>query len=119
MWEKETRLNFSRGLVNINKDEILRRGYVDVKVSVSGLRQSHRLQVERERTPQGLVPFLVCKHYIPTAELVRLVEELQLPVKCRDIVVFPRGKKAGDFAEKTEKQKVTLEAETVEAEVED
>lgn len=112
------RLNFSRELVRINKDEILKRGYVDVKVFVSGLRQSHRLQVERERTPQGMVPYLVCKHYIPTAELVRLAEELQLPLRCRDVAVFPRGKKAGDFAEKKEQQ-VTVEADTVEAEVED
>jgi hypothetical protein len=92
---------------------------VDVKVFVSGLRQSHRLQLERERTPQGLVPFLVSKHYIPTTELLRLAEELQLPIKCRDVVVFPKGKRAGDFAEKQEETKVTLKAETIEAEVED
>lgn len=106
-------------MVPIKKDEILKQGYTDVKVFVSGLRQSHRLQVERERTPQGLVPFLVCKHYIPTSELVRLAEELQLPLKCRDVVVFPRGKKAGDFAEKQEETKVTMKADTVEAEIED
>lgn len=103
----------------IGRDEILRRGFVDVKVFVSGLRQSHRLTIERERMAQGLVPFLVCKHYIPTPELLRLSEELQLPVKCRDVRVFPRGKMAGDFAEKVSPLLATAEADTVEAELEE
>ncbi|NYZ73785.1 hypothetical protein H0O00_01455 [Candidatus Micrarchaeota archaeon] len=103
----------------ISKEEILRRGYVDVKVFVSGLRQSHRMEVVREKTSQGMVPFLVSKHYIPTAELVRLAEELQLPVKHRDIAVFPKGKMAGHFTEKIKKEVVaTVESDTVEAEVE-
>lgn len=99
----------------ISKEEILKRGYVDVKVYVSGLRQSHRLTVVKERTSQGLVPFLVSKFYIPTNELVRLAEMLQLPMKHKDVQVFPRGKMAGHFAEK----EVEIEAETVEAEIED
>lgn len=111
--------NSSKELVDIGKDEILRRGYADVKVRVAGLRQSHRLELVRERTPQGLVPILVAKHYIPPVELVRLAEELQLPVKSKDTIVFPRGTRAGDFAEKDEAQRVDFEAETVEAEVED
>lgn len=103
----------------ISREEILSRGFVDVKVFVSGLRQSHRLTIERERMVQGLVPFLVCKHYIPTAELLRLAEQLQLPIKCRDVRVFPPGKMAGDFAEKAGPPiDATAEADTVEAEVE-
>ncbi len=106
----------------IGKEEILRRGYVDVKVYVTGLRQSHRLEVVKEKTSVGMVPFLVCKHYIPTAELVRLAEQLQLPVKHKEVVVFPKGKMASSFAEKNEKTtkgvRVSVEAETVEAEVE-
>lgn len=106
-------------MVTINKEEILKAGYVDVKVRVSGLRQSHRLELVRERTSQGLVPVLVCRHYVPTAELVRLAEELQLPLKCKSVIVFPRGKTAGDFAEKSENPKVRVEADTIEAELED
>ncbi len=103
----------------ISREEILKRGFVDVKVFVSGLRQSHRLTIERERMAQGLVPFLVCKHYIPTPELLRLAEELQLPVKCRDVRVFPKGKMAGDFAEKVSPIIATAESDVVEAEVEE
>jgi len=103
----------------ISKEEILRRGYVDVKVYVTGLRQSHRLTVTRERTPHGMVPFLVSKYYIPTNELVRLAEELQLPMKHNQIVVFPRGMMPSSFAEKDETgAQATVESETIEAEVE-
>ncbi len=104
-------------MVIINKEQILKQGYVDVKVHVQGLRQSHRLQVVREKTPQGILPYLEAKHYIPTQELVRLAEMLQLPVKHKDTVVFPKGKMPKHFLEKD--MEVKVEAETVEAEVED
>ena len=84
------------------KDEILKRGYVDVKIYVSGLRQSHRLKVVREETPRGMMPYLMSDHHMPTPEMVRLAEELQLPLKQGEIVVFPRGKMAGHFIEKEE-----------------
>jgi hypothetical protein len=103
----------------ISTEEILKRGFVDVKVYVSGLRQSHRLTIEREQMAQGLVPFLVCKHYVPTPELLRLSEELQLPVKCRDMRVFPKGKMAGDFAEKVSPIIATAVSDPVEAEIEE
>ena len=98
-----------------DKEEILKRGYVDVKVFVTGLRQSHRLEVSKQKTVQGEVPFLVCKHYIPPTEMVRLAEELKLPVKHKDTVVFPRGMSPVNFAKK---QNITVEADTIEAEIE-
>ena len=88
-----------------------------MKVFVSGLRQSHRLQVVREKTVQGLVPYLVSQHYVPTPELMRLAEELQLPIKCHGVTVFPKGKMAGHFAEKPPMGSV--EPDTVEAEIEE
>ena len=104
----------------ISKEEILRRGYVDVKVNVQGLRQSHRMEVVKEKTPAGMVPFLVSKFYIPTMELVRLAEELQLPVRHKDVVVYPKGTMAGTFAEKKKDDGIiaTIESDAVEAEIE-
>lgn len=101
----------------MNREEILKQGYVDVKVQVTGLRQNHRLAVEKEKTPRGILTYLVSKHYIPTTELVRLAEVLQFPIKHNTTVVFPKGKMPKDFLEKG--QEVTVEAETVEAEIED
>jgi hypothetical protein len=100
----------------MNKDEILKQGYIDVKVQVQGLRQSHRLSVEKEKTPRGILTYLVSKHYIPTNELVRLAEVLQLPIKHNATVVFPKGKMPKDFIEN---QEISVQAETVEAELED
>lgn len=101
----------------MNKDEILKQGYVDVKVRVAGLRQNHRLTVETDKTSRGILTFLSSKHYIPTPELVRLAEALQFPIKHNTTVVFPKGKMPKDFLEKS--QEVSFEAETIEAEVED
>ncbi len=95
------------------RDEILKRGYIDVKVYVAGLRQNHRLTVETERTVHGDVPFLMCKNYIPNNELVRLANELMLPIKHAKTMVLPKGMAPKDFAQ------MTVEPATVEAEVED
>jgi hypothetical protein len=107
-----------------NPEGIIKRGYVDVKVFVTGLRQSHRLEVKVEKTAVGNVPFLICRHYIPPAEMVRLAEELKLPIKHKDTVVFPRGTSPASFAKKPSGKKdsqssgITVEAQTIEAEIE-
>lgn len=103
----------------MSRDEILKRGYVDVKVFVSGLRQSHRLKVVKEKTPHGLIAFLVAQHYIPGPQLANLAEQLQFPVKYKNSVAFPRGKMPKDFVEEGTEPEVTVTAETVEAEIED
>lgn len=107
----------SKELVSINREDILKQGYVDIKVQVTGLRQAHRLQVVKEKTSRGTLTYLAAKHYIPTSELVRIAEILQFPVKHKDTVVFPKGKMPKDFLEKSEG--ITVEAETIEAEIED
>jgi hypothetical protein len=94
------------------RDEILKRGYIDVKVYVTGLRQNHRLSVSIEKTVHGEVPFLICKNYIPNTELVRLANELMLPIKHNNTLILPKGMTPKDFA------KVTIEADTIEAEIE-
>ncbi len=108
---------FSQELVTINRDEIFEQGFVDVKVNVTGLRQCHRLTVVKEDTNRGILTYLESKHYIPTSELVRISEMLQLPIKHNATVVFPKGKMPKDFLEK--KAVVTVEAETIEAEIEE
>jgi len=92
--------------------EILKKGYIDVKVYVAGLRQGHRLTVARERTVHGEVPYLMCKNYIPSSELVRLANELMLPIKHNNTMVLPKGMMPKDFA------KITVEQDTIEAEIE-
>lgn len=107
---------FSKELVNITREQIMKQGYIDVKVQVQGLRQSHRLQVVEESTPRGVIKYLVSKYYIPTQELVRIAEALQFPIKHKDTVVFPKGKMPKDFLEKPS---ITVEPDVVEAEIEE
>jgi len=99
------------------RDDIIKRGYLDVKVYVAGLRQSHRLTLVMEKSAHGEIPFLVSKMYIPSAELIRVANECQLPVRHKDTVVFPKGMAPRDFAKKPEVIG-TVEAGTVEAEIE-
>lgn len=96
----------------VNREDILKNGYVIVKVTVSGIRQTHRLNVVRERESRGDFYYLTGRHPIPESEMIRLAEELQLPIKSRDTIVFPKGKSRRDFME------VRVEPETVEAEIE-
>lgn len=101
------------------RDDIIRRGYVDVKVYAAGIRQSHRLMVVGEKSAHGEIPFLVSKNYIPSAELVRIANECQLPVRHKDTVIFPKGMAPKDFGAKKPATLARVEAETVEAEIED
>ncbi len=98
------------------KSEILKKGYVDVKIRAQGIRQSHRLYVKTEKMKQGVITYLDAQHYIPTTELVRLANELGFPIKHRSTLVFPKGKMPKDFIEQT----VEIEAvpNEVEAEIE-
>ncbi len=81
-------------------EEILKTGSVEVHAKVGGIRQLHVLKVTYEKTVWGMVPYLVSKHKLPTAELLRLAEELGLPIKCHGVTAFPKGKAAQDFARK-------------------
>ncbi len=96
----------------VDKKDILKNGYVIIKVTVSGIRQTHRLNVVREKESRGEFYYLTGRHPIPENEMVRLAEELQLPIKSRDTVVFPKGKMKKDFIE------VRIEPDTIEAEIE-
>ena len=94
------------------RDEILKQGYIDVKVYVAGLRQNHRLNVVMEKTVHGEVPYLVSKNYIPNTELVRLANELMLPIKHNKTMVLPKGMTPKDFAS------ISVEPADIEAEIE-
>ena len=80
-----------------DKGHILRKGFVDVKAIVTGLRQTHRLKVVREKSSQGWVTLLEGRYPLPESEMVRLAEESQFPIRTRDVTVYPKGKMKGDF----------------------
>lgn len=92
-----------------DKETIIKRGWVEVHVVSAGMRQRHMLNVRKEKTMWGTVPFLVTQARIPHSELLRLAEELQLPVQAGGLKVFPRGKSPKDFVVKDEGPKIKIE----------
>jgi len=96
----------------VDKKDIMKNGYVIVKIMVNGVRQTHRLNVVREKESRGNFYYLTGRHRIPEAEMVRLAEEFQMPVKSKDTLVFPKGTMKKDFIE------ARIEPDIIEAEVE-
>ena len=84
--------------MKLTRNEILGRGTVELRVTTGGIIQRQKFTVVREKTAFGMVPFLVCQVPLGSAELVRLAEEYQLPVKSATARAFPKGKMAKDFA---------------------
>ena len=82
-----------------NTKRILEIGSIEVRVKINGIIKRHILKVVKEKSAFGLIPYLVGDLFIPAQELIRLAEELQLPIKCHGMVVFPKGKSPADFAE--------------------
>ncbi len=79
-------------------NEILDRGFVEVKVKVAGIWQKHKLMVEYEKTAFGKVYYLLAREKnIPAMELYRIANELQLPIKSPDAMIYPKGKGPSDF----------------------
>lgn len=79
--------------------EIIARGFIDVHVRVSGVRQCHRLIAIKEKTAFGLINCLSSRAEIPSFELIRVAEEFGLPIKTPSTIVFPKGKGPADFLE--------------------
>ncbi len=102
----------------MNRDEIIKQGYVDVKIQVTGMRQAHRLKVTIEKSQKGAIAYLTSEKSLPAPELIRLSEELQFPIRCRGTIYFPKGKSPADFAER-DKSIADVEETVIEAEIED
>jgi len=96
----------------VDAKDILKNGYVIVKVTVAGIRQTHRLNVVKEKESRGDFYYLTGRQAIPENEMIRLAEELQLPIKSRNAIVFPKGKMKKDFIE------ANIEPDIIEAEIE-
>jgi hypothetical protein len=80
-----------------SRKEILQSGSVDIRVKRAGVFQILTFTLEREQTPAGPVPYLVLDKFLDTPELLRIAEELQLPVKAKNGKFFPPGKMSVDF----------------------
>lgn len=82
----------------MDRDEILKKGEVEIRVKRAGMFQRLPFKVVREKTLGGPVPFLTTDRFIDLPELMRIAEETQLPINSPTGKVFPKGKKSSDFA---------------------
>ena len=82
----------------VTKEEILEKGNVVLHVRIAGITQRQEFIVEHHETAVGSVPFLVCKRALPVSEMLRLAEELKLPIESNKQKVFPAGTGPKDFA---------------------
>ena len=81
----------------MNRDEVLKKEKFDLKVKRSGTLQFQEFKIIRVPSPNGAYALLETEKFIDLSELVRLAEELQLPIKAKNGTVFPRGKTTSDF----------------------
>jgi hypothetical protein len=81
----------------VNRDEILKKPLIEIRVLRSGMFQRIPFKIIREKTPIGDVPYLTSDRIIDMNELLRIAEEYNLPVRAKNGTVFPKGKMAKDF----------------------
>lgn len=79
-------------------EEILRKGSAQVKARVSGVWQSHRLTLRKERHGNHEIYVLAPDiDTIPPMELVRVANELKFPVRSKNGFVVPTGMRIDEF----------------------
>ncbi len=79
------------------REEILRDGTVDVKVMRSGTLQFQEFVVKRISSSMGVYAILEIDKFVDLSELIAVAEEIQLPIKAKNGLIFPRGKTTKDF----------------------
>lgn len=82
-----------------SREEILEQGYADLRIRIAGIIQKHHFQVQWEKTTFGMVPYLTTKGMVPPADLARLAEEIQLPLRSPLGTAFPLRKGPSDFVQ--------------------
>jgi len=82
----------------LNRESILKDGTVNIRVKRAGMLQIQTFIVKREKTPMGDVPYLTIDKFVDIPELMRVANEVQLPLNAKNGKIFPDGKSAKDFA---------------------
>ncbi len=82
-----------------SREEILKAGFVEIRLKIAGIVQKHHFKIEKEKTAFGEVTYLTTKGRVTPMDLAKLSEELQLPVRSVRGTAFPKGKGASDFVD--------------------
>jgi hypothetical protein len=79
------------------REEILAKGKGEIRVKRAGMLQREEFVVKRLQSPLGVYATLEVDKFVDLTELVRLAEELKLPVFAKNGKVFPKGTSPKDF----------------------
>lgn len=79
------------------RKKILKDGKGEILVLHSGMRQRIEFVIVREETPVGPVPYLKTDRWVNATELLRVAEQMDLPIIAPSGKYFAPGKKALDY----------------------
>lgn len=79
------------------REEVLKHGKVEIRVSRSGMMQREEFAVKRIESGFGKYAALEIDKYVDLKELMRVAEEYRLPVFAKNGKIFPRGTSPRDF----------------------
>lgn len=80
-----------------SKQEIIEKGFIEVRIKRGGFFQRHRLMVAKKSTPFGDVYYLKTDREFPAGEMLRIADELDFPVETKGGKYFPKGKSEKSF----------------------
>ncbi|MGC9132072.1 MAG: hypothetical protein ACP5HJ_00260 [Candidatus Micrarchaeia archaeon] len=83
--------------MNMNKEEILKNGKIEVQVKRFGQLKREVFEVKYEKLLDKKYPILFLDKFIELNELCRIADEVGLPIKAKNGIAFPKGKTAMDF----------------------
>ncbi len=82
-----------------DREQIITNGSVRVVVIRSGMRQNITLYAKRATRSNIEYVELVTDRVIDNSELIRICNELMLPISAPNAEVFPKGTSAKDFSD--------------------
>ena len=77
--------------------KIIKDGFAEIQVRASGMLQKHKFTLKEERSAFGDYYLLETDAPIGVAEVMRVANEVDLPVKAPTGFSFPKGKSPKDF----------------------
>ena len=77
--------------------KVIKQGYADIRVKVSGMLQKHRFTLKKAESAFGDYYLLEIDKPIAAAELMRAANEVGFPLRAPTGFFFPSGKGPKDF----------------------
>ncbi len=77
--------------------KILKSGFAELQVKASGMLQKHKFTLKKESSAFGEYYLLEIEVPIGISELMRIANEVDLPVRAPTGFFFPKGKSPKDF----------------------